>query len=255
MAVAHVTGYLSEIFCSIQGEGIYVGERQVFVRTAGCSATCYWCDTNWSKKKRRSCVVYGAEKRSLENPLTVDATVSEVLALNGENDAVRTVSLTGGEPLEQGDFVGAVAAALRSHKWRIYLDTNGLEVAALGRLVRHVDVVAMDVKLPSATGRQLWDLHRAFLRAAAGVEVFVKVVVDHSTPVEELDDAVRLVAEIDMSIPLVFQPESSTFSKTVHGTEARKRLLALLELAQKRALDRLDDVRVIPQCHKLLKVR
>lgn len=253
--MTHVTGYLSEIFCSIQGEGLYVGERQVFVRTAGCSATCYWCDTNWSKKKRRLCVVHGAEKRSLDNPMSVDATVSEVLALSGENDTVRTVSLTGGEPLEQGDFVGAVAASLRRHKRRIYLDTNGLEVAALGRLVQHVDVIAMDVKLPSATGRPCWDLHRAFLRAAAGAEVFVKVVVDHSTPVEELDDAVRLVAEVGRSIPLVFQPESSTFSKTVHGKEARQRLLALLELAQTRALDRLDDVRVIPQCHKLLKVK
>jgi 7-carboxy-7-deazaguanine synthase len=252
--VAHVTGYLSEVFRSIQGEGIYVGEQQVFVRTAGCSATCSWCDTNWSKKRRRSCIVYGAEKRSLENPVTVEATVREVLALSGESGSVRTVSLTGGEPLEQGDFVGEIARALRGHNRRIYLDANGLEVAALGKVVQHVDVIAMDVKLPSATGQTSWDLHRAFLRAAAGVEVFVKVVVTPSTPVEELDEAVRLVADIDASIP-VFQPEGSAFSRTARGKEARQRLLSLLELAQIRALDRLDDVRVIPQCHKLLKVK
>jgi organic radical activating enzyme len=253
--VALVTGYVSEIFRSIQGEGIYVGEQHVFVRTAGCSATCSWCDTNWSKKRRRSCTVYGAEKRSLENPVTVEATVGEVLALSGESGSVRTVSLTGGEPLEQVDFVGEIAQTLRGHHRRIYLDTNGLEVAAFGRVVQHVDVVAMDVKLPSATGRTSWDLHRAFLRAAAGVEVFVKVVVTPSTPVEELDQAVRLVADLNASIPLVFQPEGSTFSRAPHGKEARQRLLSLLELAQIRALDRLDDVRVIPQCHKLLKVK
>lgn len=253
--MTHETGYLSEIFCSTQGEGIYVGQRQVFVRTSGCSATCYWCDTVASKRKRPFCVVHGGAKRSLKNPMTVDATVGEVLGLVPQDDPVRTASLTGGEPLEQGDFVGGVAAALRGHGWRIYLETNGLEVAAFGKLVGRVDVVAMDVKLPSATGRRQWDIHRAFLRASTGVEVFVKVVVDHSTPIGELDDAVRLVAEIDRSVPLVLQPESSTFLKAAHGAAARKRLLALLELAQKRALEHLDDVRVVPQCHKLLKVR
>ena len=253
--MTHVTGYLSEIFCSIQGEGIYVGERQVFVRTAGCSATCSWCDTNWSKKRRRSCTIYGAQTRSLDNPMTVEATVDEVLALGGANDALRTVSLTGGEPLEQGDFVGALARALKARGRRVYLDTNGLELAAFGKLAGHVDVVAMDVKLPSATGRAAWDVHRAFLRAAASVEVFVKVVVEPTTPLAELDEAVGLVADVDAGIPLVFQPEGSTLARTVRAREARRELLSLLEVAQARALERLRDVRVIPQCHKLLKVK
>lgn len=249
------TGYLFELFCSVQGEGVYVGERQIFVRTSGCAATCYWCDTPSSKKKRPVCRIHAARKRSLENPVSVEDAVREVLALKSEYDPVRTVSLTGGEPLEQPEFTGGLAAALKKKGFRVYLETNGLEPRALAEVLKSVDVVSMDFKLPSATGTVHWDVHREFLRAARRVEVFVKVVVDHSTPLDELDAAVRLVAEVDAGVPLVLQPESATFLGGAHGEAARQRLQDLLDRAQRRGLTQLRDVRVIPQCHKLLKVR
>jgi organic radical activating enzyme len=85
--------------------------------------------------------------------------------------------------------------------------------------------------------------------------VFVKVVVEPSTPLDEIDEAVRLVAGIDPNVPLVLQPEGSVLSRSARAREAREQLSTLLETAQMRALDRLHDVRVIPQCHKLLKVK
>jgi 7-carboxy-7-deazaguanine synthase len=251
------TGYVSEIFCSIQGEGIYVGERQVFLRTAGCSATCYWCDTLASKNQSNICVVHGANRRTLPNPITLDQTLAELRSVIAHHSPVRTVSVTGGEPLEQPEFVAAVAAAIKEDGLRVYLDTNGFHPEAIASLAPLIDVIAMDIKLPSATGEDKWEVHRKFLRAISGVETFVKIVIDSGTPVDEIEHAVRLIAEIDPGIPLILQPEGTAIFKPTKRVLGRpgQALLERLENGQRFALKHLRDVRVIPQCHRLLKLK
>ena len=39
---------LSEIFTSVEGEGIYFGTKTMFVRLAGCHLKCFWCDTPYA---------------------------------------------------------------------------------------------------------------------------------------------------------------------------------------------------------------
>ena len=62
------SGFVSEVFVSIQGEGLYVGLLQLFVRTAGCSQRCSYCDTPGSRERTKRCEIIETG-RSLDNPV------------------------------------------------------------------------------------------------------------------------------------------------------------------------------------------
>ncbi len=257
-----LSGHLSEMFCSLQGEGLFVGERQVFVRTAGCAATCSWCDTVYSKVLTPRFVIHGDdgdEKRWRPNPVSLADVVHDVTEYAGER-GVSAVSITGGEPLEQPEFTAALARELRGRGLRIHLETAGIHGGALHSVIEHTDVIAMDVKLPSATGVEHWSDHRGFLETIRAHPdparvVFVKVVVDLKATIEEIDRAAELVAGFDRSIPMIIQPESETLFGRGSTRETAGALLDLAEAGARAAQRRLETVRVIPQTHKVLHIR
>lgn len=265
-------GYVAEIFCSVQGEGPYVGEKQLFFRTAGCSETCRWCDTLYSKRRPRNCTVtlFNAKgEYEIPNPMTAGTAVRHALEVAADYPGTQVVSITGGEPLEQPDFVRAVAGAFKRAGKRVYLETNGIHFAALADVLPFTDVVAMDIKLPSATRRPLWDAHRAFLwtlgnsafnpdseRHGDGErDLFVKVVVDDRSSREEVESAAAMIASTSRAIPLVLQPESALLLENENSDGRAERLKAILADCHRAASARLDNVRVMPQVHRLLNIR
>jgi organic radical activating enzyme len=251
---------VTDIFSSLQGEGLFVGEPMVFVRLAGCPWRCRYCDTPGSLS-----LDAGSER-----------TVEDVLARAQELERERphkAVSLTGGEPLLQADFSAALLKGLKGLGVRTYLETSGTHPEALRGLIADTDVVAMDVKLPSAIGRVFWAEHEEFLRIAGG-KAFVKIVLTEDTNEEEMARAIDLLSAARPVPPLVLQPatvvadipraekrgqhthlpvgEMSMLSRAPGASPpSPKRTEAWKEFAQRR----LTDVRVLPQMHPLWGVQ
>ncbi|MFH0772665.1 MAG: 7-carboxy-7-deazaguanine synthase QueE [Candidatus Omnitrophota bacterium] len=225
---------ISEIFFSIQGEGVYAGIPQIFVRFYGCNLNCAFCDTPGGK------IFFEESLREI---------LGRISSLAGDN-RVKDISLTGGEPLLQADFINALAPRLNKRRHRIHLETNGTLPGELKKIVDFVDVVAMDVKLSSSTrGKSLWKEHREFLKIAQLKEVFVKVVITAETKISDFIKAVELVESVRKSVPFILQPVSG-----FNGFEKIADSAFLIDL-QRRALARLRDVRIIPQLHKIMGLR
>ena len=49
------TATIQEIFSGIQGEGVLVGVRQIFLRFHGCQLHCRYCDTPATARRRLPC--------------------------------------------------------------------------------------------------------------------------------------------------------------------------------------------------------
>src|SRR6186997_1453110 len=96
---------ISEIFHSIQGEGVLVGVPSVFIRTSGCNLRCTWCDTPYASWKPE-----GAEMGT-----------AEILAKVREFGA-RHVVVTGGEPMI-AKGMPELLAALRADGRHLTIET------------------------------------------------------------------------------------------------------------------------------------
>ena len=238
---------LVEIFSSIQGEGLYVGCRQVFVRLAGCNISCRYCDTRESFAIPASArIETEAGSRLFQtapNPFSLSALISNVEDLCCSPH--HSISLTGGEPLLQPEAVIALSSA-HTNNARIYLETNGTLPDALRAVIGSVDIISMDFKLPSAmAGNNCWQAHETFLQVASQREVFVKIVLSGETTQAELGRAITLIASIDREIPLILQPVTP-----INGVAPVSANTVLR--SQELAMGPLRNVRVIPQTHKIM---
>jgi len=221
---------VNDIFVSIQGEGKYISEPQCFIRFYGCNLKCGFCDTKISDFKE-----YGCEELLNE--------VKQVISDKG----ISTISITGGEPLLERDFLLDFLPILKGEGFKVYLETNGVLYNELFDVIDNIDVIAMDIKLPSSTGQKgFWREHKEFLKVAKDKDVFVKIVVCMDTTLADLKKAMNLVSGINPAMTFVLQPNSQQL-----GAGLAAKLHEFKQYCKKR----LSDVRSIPQLHKAIGVK
>jgi organic radical activating enzyme len=222
----------------------------LFVRLAGCTIGCRFCDTPDSLRPGAAYRVLrpgpGGElvATSASNPIGAASLDDLIAEFVREHGPFQALAVTGGEPLEQVEFL---EDWLPGVELPVLLETAGTLPEALARVIDQVEIVSMDIKLPSvARVPDQFEAHRRFLRIAARKDAYVKVVVNRRVDRAEWDLATALVAEVAPGTPFFIQPE------TDRSGGPRVGFALLSELAARAARAGLEDVRILPQIHPFL---
>ncbi len=126
---------LSEVFTSIQGEGIYTGIPMLFIRFQGCSLGCTWCDSRYTWKPE------GGREWTWEG-------LNKVM-ISARAEGIGWACVTGGEPLEYPEDLYKVLYKLSELQYTVEVETSGL-VEVPSNLSALVTSWVVDLKTPGS---------------------------------------------------------------------------------------------------------
>lgn len=202
---------ISEIFYSIQGEGLHIGLPTVFLRLFACDLRCNWCDT-----------MYAVEGTEFEN-LTESEILNKVSSFG-----CKRLCITGGEPLLQQKELLPLVKKLLENDYYIVLETSGhREPPEI--FFGDSCLISMDCKCPGSGMTEKMD-YKLFeqLRPTDQLKFVI-------SDIEDYEYSKKILEKLDIDASIIFQP--------VYGKN-------LKWLTEKVLEDKLERVRVLPQLHK-----
>ena len=225
-----------EIFSSFQGEGLLIGERQIFVRFAGCNLDCNYCDTKNSKSESSGKLMSVEEVCSeIEKIITPDC---------------KTVSFTGGEPSLYPEFISEVSKKLNL---KVMLETNGTLPENID-LIEKLDIVSLDIKLSEHFNNDFDnkifenEIKSLNLLISKSICVYCKVVILPSTKIKSFEEVVEKLSENisnKSNVKIIIQPSSPL-------GEWENINFKLFEFSE--VVGQYFEVSTIPQIHKILDI-
>lgn len=238
---------LYEVFTSLQGEGSYVGRRQIFIRFAGCNLDCHYCDTKYALKKppkaRFESFPFSNTFYAERNPVPAFR-LKEYLNLYFTLDpSIHSVSLTGGEPLLQDEFIYFFLSSYKEN--RIYhLETNGTLPEKLKNVIDLIDFLSIDVKISYLHDELFLKKQMDFLSIAAVKPLQIKIVITKKESVELFQKAITMIKSISQDFLVILQPDKNDPPPISH-------LITL----QKEATFFLRNTIILPQIHTFLGIK
>jgi len=233
---------LSEIFTSIEGEGILFGTKTMFVRLSGCPLKCHWCDTPYALSMESGSSYSTAEASRL---------ISENLQPN-----TYKVNFTGGEPLAQHKAVMELAHYVKGLGIKTYLESACYDSARFAKVLPEIDICKIEFKLKDS--RAVDEKNHATLikneleclklAVGSGKITYIKIVVTNSSSLKEFQELLQkmfsMVAPQDIA-GFIIQPSHKIDEPTL------ERLFGFYDVVY----PKYNDVRIIPQLHKVIGAR
>jgi organic radical activating enzyme len=168
---------INEIFWSFQGEGLRFGVPSVFLRLAGCSFHCPYCDTktSWDNKNGSS--------------LSIEEILSKI-EKHMKKYPQSQVVITGGEPLEQD--LSEITATLKKKNHFLSIETNGV----------YFQDLPIDWWTVSPKDVSDYDIHKDLLKKINEV----KLIVNKNLTIDVIK---RIRSLLPHLIPIFLQPETN----------------------------------------------
>ena len=237
------TVQLSEIFTSIEGEGILFGTKTMFIRMSGCHLGCIWCDTGYALPiNGGSCYTLDYVKDKISNELRPNT---------------YKVNFTGGEPLLQDYAVADLAKFIKQEKGlRTYIESSCFDSNRFGKVLPFMDICKIEFKLSDSKAVDSKHHARLLINEMECLRLsvehykitYIKVVVSASSSILEfrklLEDIFTHIKTKDLA-GFIIQPSSAMNEPSL------QKLLNFYDAVY----PFYEDVRIVPQLHKLIGAR
>lgn len=220
---------------TIQGEGMVIGQKTMFVRTAGCDYSCSWCD---------SAFTWDGSGKDLMKQMEADEIWRELRKLGG--DGFSFVTISGGNPALIRNLCYLVEL-LKENNIQIGLETQG---SKWQDWFLNIDQLTISPKPPSSGMKTDYDaldmIIRKMTTEAPHSNMSLKVVVFDDT---DYDYAKQIHLRYPRT-PFYLQVGNDD-SKTADNDNLVSLLLVKYEWLINKAISDQDltDVRVLPQLH------
>lgn len=137
---------IHSIYRATEGEGVFLGTPQIFVRFQGCNIGCVNCDSKETWE-------FTEDTRSLQNVL------DEIEELTGKYPhRLKRVSITGGDPLHPKNAPAALALTCELKKLGYFVNIEAAGTRIVDEIFDTLDYISFDYKTPSTgvnTNRKL----------------------------------------------------------------------------------------------------
>ena len=234
---------VSEIFTSIEGEGIFVGKKTLFIRLSGCHLKCRWCDT----------------KYALPLDSGTDYQIDEIkdLIIKELQPFTYKVNFTGGEPLLQIEAVIELADFIKKQtNLKTYMESSCFDSELFSKVLPCIDICKIEFKTDDSKVVEDEEYDNLILNEIKCLELavernkatYIKIVVTNSTNLESFKNLVYNISEkIKPSdiLGFIIQPSFGIDQPTVN------KLLDTYDIVQ----PIFPEVRIIPQLHKEIGAR
>lgn len=217
---------------TIQGEGMVIGQKTMFVRTGGCDYSCSWCDSKFTWDGTGKSTAMKAEE-----------IISSLKDIGGE--AFSHITISGGNPaLHKG--LGELINQCHEQGWKVAVETQG---SYWQDWLLDIDDVTISPKPPSSLMTTDFNKLDTFMHNLKDANASLKVVVFND---EDFTYA-EMIHQRFPTVPFFLQVGNDdvlTIDDQALVSSLLKRFEWLIDRSMKSTI--MNDAKVLPQLHALI---